>query len=82
MTISIRNIFPDTAERCIEIQKNDGFRHAYFLTKERIEKLYKNGEKFYGVFDDKHYLIGFASINVDLVRLRIHFFSVSLITVS
>ncbi|HLD25228.1 MAG TPA: GNAT family N-acetyltransferase [Patescibacteria group bacterium] len=76
MNFIIQTIDPSFAERCIKIQKNDGFKHAYYLTKERIHKLFSNGEQFYGAFTDKQELTGFVSINIDVVRQRIHFFVV------
>ncbi len=72
----IKNITLEYVDQCILIQKNDGFKHAYYLTKERFERLFKNGEQFFGAFTPDNRLIGFASINMDAVRLRIHFFFV------
>lgn len=74
MDTYIKNISADLAESCIRIQKNDGFRHAYYLTKERLETLFQNGERFFGIFTSNDDFIGFSSINTDVVRLRIHFF--------
>lgn len=31
----------------IDIQKNDGFPHQYYLTRERLEKLFNRGEQFF-----------------------------------
>lgn len=73
----IRKLTPSHFEECMEVQKNDGVLHQYLLTYERLQKLYANGEEFYGAFNMEEKIIGFASINNDLVRLRIHFFSIS-----
>ena len=75
MNFSVNNIYPDSADQLVSIQKNDGFSHVYYLTKERLEKLFSNGEEFFGAFTDNK-LIGFISINTDVVRMRIHFLSV------
>lgn len=65
---------PQDFNKIIEIQKNDGFEHAYYLTKERLEKLIQRGEEFFMVFlNDEP--IAFASIDLD-IRARIHFFCV------
>lgn len=76
MSTYIKNIGLEFAKQCITIQKNDGFKHAYYLTAQRIEKLFTNGEQFFGAFTHDNRLVGFASINIDTVRLRIHFFFV------
>lgn len=76
MKYTIVNVKPDKSEKLVAIQKNDGFAHAYFLTKERLHKLFSNGEEFFGALNQEDELIGFASINMDVVRLRIHFFFV------
>lgn len=64
MKIVIRPIDPTFSKQCIQIQRNDGFRHAYYLTNERVEKLFANGELFYGAFNENNTLIGFASIKI------------------
>lgn len=76
MRTYIKNIGLEYAKQCITIQKNDGFKHAYYLTIQRIEKLFTNGEQFFGAFTGENKLVGFASVNIDAVRLRIHFFFV------
>ncbi len=60
--------------RIIDIQKNDGYVHAYYLTKQRANVVFSNGERFYGAYNDDNLMVGFASINVDIERMRIHFF--------
>lgn len=73
MNFKIKKIGPDFANLLIAIQKNDGFIHAYYLTKERLDKLFSNGEDFFGAFTENDSLVGFISINIDVVRMRIHF---------
>lgn len=76
LNITVRPIGTRLSASCIRVQKNDGFSHAYYLSEERIRKLHANGERFFGAFTVDGSLIGFASVNVDLVRMRIHFFCV------
>jgi len=56
------------------IQKNDGFKHAYYLTKKRILKLFKRGEIFYLAFL-KNKAVAFTSVDFE-IRARLHFISV------
>lgn len=58
----------------IDIQKNDGFKHAYYLTPERVGKLFEKDQVFYLVENDAR-PVGFACADFD-VRTWIHFFSV------
>lgn len=74
MKYTVINVKPDESKKLVAIQKNDGFTHAYFLTTERLHRLFSNGEEFFGALNQEKELIGFASINMDVVRLRIHFF--------
>lgn len=76
MVVNIRKITPRYYVRCIEVQKTDGYRHSYYLTIDRIRTLAHNGEQFFGAFTETGSLVGFVSVNVDVVRMRIHFFSV------
>ena len=76
MELIIKKISLDFAPQLITIQKNDGFKHAYYLTKERLGKLFSNGEEFFGAFTENNSLVGFASINTDVIRIRIHFLSI------
>ena len=58
----------------MEIQKNDGFEHSYYLTKKRLERLQQRGEEFFIVhLDGKP--IAFASVDME-IRARLHFFCV------
>jgi ribosomal protein S18 acetylase RimI-like enzyme len=66
---TIRNI-----NQIINIQKRDGFIHAYYLTRKRLRALFKRGEIFFIAFlGDKP--VGFASLYIE-IRARLHFFSV------
>lgn len=59
----------------LDIQKGDGYGHAYYLTSKRIGDLFSKGQKFYlAELDTKP--VGFACADFD-VRTWIHFFSVS-----
>lgn len=74
MKFKIRKATPKDIPRIIDIQKNDGYVHAYYLTEPRASVLFSNGERFYGAYDEDHLMMGVASINVDIERMRIHFF--------
>lgn len=65
---------PQDFDTMIEIQKNDGFEHSYYLTKERLEKLAQRGEEFFIVHLDNS-PVAFASIDME-VRAILHFFCV------
>lgn len=65
---------PQDFDTIMEIQKNDGFEHSYYLTKERLEKLQQRGEEFFIVhLDNKP--VAFASVDME-IRARLHFFCV------
>jgi ribosomal protein S18 acetylase RimI-like enzyme len=57
------------------IQKNDGYKHSYYLTKKRYEILLQRNEYFYLLKNDEDQAIGFASLVVD-IRSLVHFFSI------
>lgn len=61
-------------DKIIDIQKNDGFKHAYYLPEGRLAKLVRRGEAFYIAFS-KTKALGFISADME-VRAKIHFFSV------
>ncbi len=56
------------------IQRNDGYKHSYYLSEDRIERLVKSGEKFFMLYKDDRF-IGMASIDSE-IRVQLHFFSV------
>lgn len=56
------------------IQKNDDFKHSYYLTEDRIERLRDGGEKFFVFYEDDRF-VGMASINLE-IRAQLHFFSI------
>lgn len=58
----------------IGIQKDDGFKHAYFLQEKRILTLLKRGEKFF-LATINGQTVGFASFDPE-IRAKIHFLSV------
>ncbi|MBI2592646.1 MAG: GNAT family N-acetyltransferase [Candidatus Colwellbacteria bacterium] len=57
-----------------DIQKKDGFRHAYPLTKERFRKLLQRGELFFVAFLQNQ-AVGIISVDME-IRAKLHFFSV------
>lgn len=58
----------------IMLQKNDGFPHQYYLTHERLERLFGRGELFFLATLDG-VTVGFASIDCE-IRAKAHFLSV------
>lgn len=58
----------------IFIQKNEGFKHAYYLTEDRIERLIENGEEFFILYKDDQF-VGMTAIDAE-IRIQLHFFSV------
>lgn len=61
-------------EDIINIQKNDGVRHFYYLNKNRLKELSKRGEVFYGMFQND-VIIGFAGVDAE-IRAKLHFLSI------
>ncbi len=58
----------------IEIQKDDGFLHSYYLTSTRLSRLFRRGELFYLVYRSGN-PVGFCSLDCE-IRCQIHFFSI------
>lgn len=58
----------------LKIQKNDGYNHSYYLTRERLRGLFERGELFFIAFLDNE-AAGFVSVDIE-IRARIHFLSV------
>lgn len=74
MKTKIKEVNFNDWKKIVTIQKNDGFSHAYYLTKDRIKRLFERGEKFFLAFlGDKP--VGFASVDFE-IRARLHFLSV------
>jgi ribosomal protein S18 acetylase RimI-like enzyme len=66
---------PQDFDTIMDIQKNDGFEHSYYLTEERLGKLHQRGEEFFIVhLDNKP--VAFASVDME-VRAKLHFFCVN-----
>ncbi len=60
--------------KMIDIQKNDGFPHQYYLTKKRLERLFDRGEQFF-VVEQSRNVVGFGSIDCE-IRAQVHFICV------
>lgn len=60
--------------KLIDAQKNDGFSHQYYLTCERLEKLFKRGEQFF-VVEHNGKIVGFGSVDCE-IRAQVHFICV------
>lgn len=58
----------------IMLQKNDGFPHQYYLTHERLERLFNRGELFFLAAVDG-IPAGFASVDCE-IRAQAHFLCV------
>lgn len=72
--ISIRIATEEDFETILEVQKNDGYEHSYYLTKKRLAKLFERGELFIiAELGDRP--IGMASLDIE-IRAKLHFFSV------
>lgn len=58
----------------ITLQENDGYPHQYYLTNERVERLFDHGELFFLAILDG-IPVGFASVDCE-VRALAHFLCV------
>jgi len=58
----------------IDVQKRDGFAHAYYLNRRRLKELFKRGEIFFIAFLNNK-AVGFVSLRVE-IRAKLHFISV------
>jgi hypothetical protein len=74
-TLSLRAAMPTDIDVMIEIQKNDGYNHAYYLTPERLQRLFDLGIDFYVVATQDDRVIAFIALEVE-IRARLRFFSV------
>lgn len=71
---SIRPATKGDIPTLIQLQKNDGFPHQYYLTQERLERLFDRGEQFFvATLDGKS--LGFASVDFEK-RATAHFLCV------
>jgi GNAT superfamily N-acetyltransferase len=74
--IQIRHATKEDTPTLIDLQKNDGFSHQYYLTQERLDRLFGRGEVFFlATLDGEP--VGFASADCE-VRAKVHFLSVDL----
>lgn len=58
----------------LDVQKHDGFDHTYYLSKDRLENLFRRDEMFY-VAIVRGKLVGFASVDME-IRANLHFLSI------
>jgi len=73
--INIRKATSKDLNIILRIQKNDGFKHAYYLTRDRFERLLNRGEVFYLAEKETGGPLGFMSIDCE-VRAKLHLSSV------
>lgn len=72
--LEIRKASPKDFNSLIKIQKRDGFIHAYYLSKKRLQKLFDAGELFFIAYLENK-PVGFVSVYIE-IRARMHFLSV------
>lgn len=72
--IHIRSATKRDTTTLIELQKNDGFPHQYYLTQERLERLFDRKELFF-IATREGKSVGFASVDYEQ-RATAHFLSV------
>ncbi|MEK9143856.1 MAG: GNAT family N-acetyltransferase [Patescibacteria group bacterium] len=71
---SIRPATREDIPTFIQLQKNDGFSHQYYLNRERLELLFDRGEQFF-VATHEGKPVGFASVDCEQ-RATAHFLCV------
>ena len=72
---SVRFATEEDTSIIMGLQKEDGYRHAYYLNPERIRELMGKGQQFY-IASIGDFPFGFACVDFD-VRAWLHFLSVS-----
>lgn len=72
--VHIRQATKNDIPTLITLQRNDGFTHSYYLTRERLKRLFDRGELFF-VARLGRVPVGFASIDCE-IRAQVHFLSV------
>lgn len=75
LSIGLRKATVEDCDAIMVVQKNDGYPHSYYLTKERLQKLFDRNEEFYVVTAQDGRIIAFFAVNVE-IRAHLHFFSV------
>jgi RimJ/RimL family protein N-acetyltransferase len=73
-SINLRIASRKDFQTIIDLQKQDGFKHSYSLTKERLARLSKRGELFY-IVESNNRPVGMISLDIE-IRARLHFFSI------
>lgn len=58
----------------VRVQKHDGFSHQYYLTEERLQRLFDRGERFF-VIEHGGKVVGFGSVDCE-IRAQVHFICV------
>lgn len=71
---SIRPATREDIPTFMELQRNDGFSHQYYLNRERLELLFDRGEQFF-VATHEGKPVGFASVDCEQ-RATAHFLCV------
>lgn len=74
MKFQVRRAEKTDITSLIRIQKNDGYPHQYYLTEDRLLRLFRRGETFI-VVESQGEAIGFGSVDCE-IRAQIHFICV------
>lgn len=72
--IHIRRATKKDIPTLIHLQKSDGYPHSYYLTPQRLARLFDRGELFFLVSIGGT-SVGFGSVDCE-IRARVHFLSV------
>jgi len=75
ITIKISKATIKDISLIIDIQKRDGFKHAYYLTPKRLKGLFNRGEIFYIAYL-KNEAVAFVALDIEK-RVKLHFLSVA-----
>lgn len=73
--ISIRKAVMEDSIELIDIQENDGFDHAYYLTPDKIHDAMRMGQRFF-IAEKGGETVGFAAAIFEGLRSRLRFLSV------
>ncbi|HEX9817875.1 MAG TPA: GNAT family N-acetyltransferase [Patescibacteria group bacterium] len=61
-------------EKIRRIQKEDGYDHSYYLTSDRLRRLFQRGERFFITYLNEE-PVGMFSLDIE-IRAKLHFFSI------
>ena len=73
-SLRIQRAGPTDYQTISDVQSDDGYSHAYYLTNDRYEKLLARGEQFYIAYS-RNIPVGMFSVDLEQ-RAVLHFFSI------